>query len=187
MPVAQLTLEVRIEHAQSLKDRRQVVRSLKDQLRQGYNISVAELDEAVAWNSATIGVVALSRSRDYLHGLVEEVERAARHGISALACGLRQFFPGGNLIDQFDTDTFVGIDTQDPVVLCLIRGKILLSGVPLPPVLDDSSAASHSDLPRAVGTARVNDKDFIASRQAADSFADTRFLVECNDDSGDSH
>ena len=58
--------------------RRQVVRSLKDQLRQGYNISVAELDEAVLWQSATIGVVALSRSRDYLHGLVEEVERAAR-------------------------------------------------------------------------------------------------------------
>jgi len=78
MAVAQLTLEVRIEHAHSLKDRRQVVRSLKDQLRQGYNISVAELDEAVVWNSATIGVVALSRSRDYLHGLVEEVERAAR-------------------------------------------------------------------------------------------------------------
>jgi hypothetical protein len=78
MPVAQLTLEIRIEHAQSLKDRRQVVRSLKDQLRQGYNISVAEMDEAVTWQSATIGVVALSRSRDYLHGLVEEVERAAR-------------------------------------------------------------------------------------------------------------
>ena len=78
MPVAQLTLEVRIEHAQSLKDRRQVVRSLKDQLRQGFNISVAELDEAVLWQSATIGVVALSRSREYLHGLVEEVERAAR-------------------------------------------------------------------------------------------------------------
>ena len=35
MPVAQLTLEIRIEHAQSLKDRRQVVRSLKDQLKPG--------------------------------------------------------------------------------------------------------------------------------------------------------
>ena len=78
MPVAQLTLEIRIEHAQSLKDRRQVVRSLKDQLRQGFNASVAELDEAVTWQSATIGVVAISRSRDYLHGLIEEVERAAR-------------------------------------------------------------------------------------------------------------
>jgi hypothetical protein len=78
MPVAQLTLEIRIEHAQSLKDRRQVVRSLKDQLRQGFNVSVAELDEAVTWQSATIGVAAISRSRDYLHGLMEEAERAAR-------------------------------------------------------------------------------------------------------------
>ena len=78
MPVAQLTLELRIEHAQSLKDRRQVVRSIKDQLKQSFNISVAELDEAVVWQSATIGVVAVSRSRDYLHGLIEEVERSAR-------------------------------------------------------------------------------------------------------------
>jgi uncharacterized protein YlxP (DUF503 family) len=78
MPVAHLTLEIRIEHAQSLKDRRQVVRSLKDQIRQGFNVSVAELDEAVTWQSATIGIVAISRSRDYLHGLIEEVERAAR-------------------------------------------------------------------------------------------------------------
>ena len=78
MAVAHLTLEIRIEHAQSLKDRRQVVRSLKDQIRQGFNVSVAELDEAVTWQSATIGIVAISRSRDYLHGLIEEVERAAR-------------------------------------------------------------------------------------------------------------
>jgi uncharacterized protein YlxP (DUF503 family) len=54
------------------------VRSLKDQLKQGFNVSVAEMDEAVTWQSATLGVVAVSRSRDYLHGLIEEVERAAR-------------------------------------------------------------------------------------------------------------
>jgi len=35
---------------------------------------VAELDEAVTWQSATLGVVAISRSRDYLHGLIEEVD-----------------------------------------------------------------------------------------------------------------
>ena len=77
MPVAQLTLEIRIEHAQSLKDRRQVVRSLKDRLRQGFNVSVAELDEAVTWQSATVGIVAISASRDYLRGQMEELERAA--------------------------------------------------------------------------------------------------------------
>jgi uncharacterized protein YlxP (DUF503 family) len=39
MPVAKLTVELSIPHAQSLKDRRQVVRSLKDKLRHGFNIS----------------------------------------------------------------------------------------------------------------------------------------------------
>lgn len=92
MPIAQLTLELRIEHAQSLKDRRQVVRSIKDQLRQGFNISVAEMDEAVTWQSATIGVVAVSRSRDYLHGLVEEVERAARRMATELGADLADSF-----------------------------------------------------------------------------------------------
>ena len=88
MPVAQLTLEIRIEHARSLKDRRQVVRSLKDQLRQGFNVSVAELDEAVTWQSATLGVAAISRSRDYLHGLIEEVERAASRMANELGAEL---------------------------------------------------------------------------------------------------
>jgi uncharacterized protein len=92
MPVAQLTLELRIEHAKSLKDRRQVVRSMKDQLRQGFNISIAELDEAVTWQSATLGVVAISRSRDYLHGLMEEVERAARRMTNELGADLADSF-----------------------------------------------------------------------------------------------
>ncbi|MGC9157501.1 MAG: DUF503 domain-containing protein [Terracidiphilus sp.] len=92
MPVAQLTLEIRIEHAQSLKDRRQVVRSLKDQLRQGFNVSVAELDEAVTWQSATLGVVAISRSRDYLHGLIEEVERSAHRMANDLGAELADAF-----------------------------------------------------------------------------------------------
>jgi uncharacterized protein YlxP (DUF503 family) len=92
MPVAQLTLDLRIEHAQSLKDRRQVVRSLKDQLRQSFNVSVAEMDEAVTWQSATIAVAAVSRSRDYLHGLVEEVERAARRMTNELGAELADSF-----------------------------------------------------------------------------------------------
>jgi hypothetical protein len=76
MPVAAMTIELRIEHAQSLKDRRQVVRSLKEKLGHGFNISVAELDEAVTWQSATIGVAAISASRDYLTGQMQKVEAA---------------------------------------------------------------------------------------------------------------
>ena len=72
-----MILELRIEHAHSLKDRRQVVRSLKDKLAHGFNVSVAELDEALTWQSATVGIAAISRSRDYLAGQMRAIESAA--------------------------------------------------------------------------------------------------------------
>jgi uncharacterized protein len=75
--IAFLTLELRIEAAHSLKDKRQVVRSLKDRLRAHFNVSVAELEASGLWNSATIGVVSVSSSRDYLEGLMRNVERHA--------------------------------------------------------------------------------------------------------------
>jgi uncharacterized protein YlxP (DUF503 family) len=75
--IAFLTLELSIEAAQSLKDKRQVVRSLKDRLRGGFNVAVAELDVSNLWNRATIGVVSVSDSKDYLDGLMKKVERHA--------------------------------------------------------------------------------------------------------------
>ncbi|HUD22690.1 MAG TPA: DUF503 domain-containing protein [Acidobacteriaceae bacterium] len=76
MAIAKLTIELSIPHAQSIKDRRQVVRSLKDKLRHGFNVSVAELDDASLWNRATLGVVAISGSTDYLTGQMREVDDA---------------------------------------------------------------------------------------------------------------
>ncbi len=75
--IAFLTLEIRIEAAASLKDKRQVLRSLKDRLRASFNVSVAELDATGLWQRATVGVVSVSASRDYLRGLMENVERSA--------------------------------------------------------------------------------------------------------------
>ena len=92
MPVATLTLELGIEHAQSLKDRRQAVRSLKDRLRHGFNVSVAELDEALVWNRATLGVAAISGSAAYLAGQLREVEEAARRLAVGLGCEILDSF-----------------------------------------------------------------------------------------------
>jgi uncharacterized protein len=77
MAVAQLTIELRIEGAHSLKDKRQVVRSLKDKLRAGFNVSVAEVEQTDLWQRATVSVVSVSGSRDYLEGLMQNVEREA--------------------------------------------------------------------------------------------------------------
>jgi len=102
MPIATLTLELAIEHAQSLKDRRQAVRSLKDKLRHGFNISIAELDEALVWNRATLGIAAISSSSSYLAGQLREVEAAARR----LATGL-----GVEILDSY-IDSDVILDTE---------------------------------------------------------------------------
>jgi uncharacterized protein len=75
--IAFLTMELRIEAAHSLKDKRQVLRSLKDKLRASFNVSVAELEGSDLWQRATVGVVSISGSRDYLRGLMENVERFA--------------------------------------------------------------------------------------------------------------
>src|SRR5690349_24069048 len=77
--IAFLTLELRIEGAHSLKDKRQVLRSLKDRLRSHFNVAVAELDHTDLWQRATVGVVSISDSRDYLDGLMHNVERSEEH------------------------------------------------------------------------------------------------------------
>jgi uncharacterized protein YlxP (DUF503 family) len=77
MPIAYLTLELRIEAAHSLKDKRQVVRSVKDRLRNSFNIAIAEIEVTDLWQRATLGVVSISDSRDYLDGLMRNVEREA--------------------------------------------------------------------------------------------------------------
>jgi uncharacterized protein len=92
MPIAYLTLEIRIEGAHSLKDKRQVVRSLKDRLRNSFNISIAEIDVTDLWQRATIGVVSISSSRDYLEGLMRNVEQAATRQANNL---------GAEVVDSF--------------------------------------------------------------------------------------
>ncbi|MDW5267979.1 MULTISPECIES: DUF503 domain-containing protein [Acidobacteriaceae] len=92
MPIARLTIELEIPHAQSLKDRRQVVRSIKDKLRHGFNLSIAELDDGIVWNRATLGVASISSSTQYLTGQIQLIDAA----VLRLATGL-----GAEIVDSY--------------------------------------------------------------------------------------
>jgi uncharacterized protein YlxP (DUF503 family) len=78
-----LTLHLHIEHAQSLKDKRQVLRALKDRLRKRFNVSVAELDFQDSWQSSLIGVVTVSASEPFARKVLEGVEREASRLLAA--------------------------------------------------------------------------------------------------------
>lgn len=72
-----LTLELRIEHAHSLKEKRHVVKSLKDRLRHKFNVSVAEIDDQDLHNSAIVAAATVSSSRDFALKVLQAVEDEA--------------------------------------------------------------------------------------------------------------
>ena len=73
MTVGILQVEVHLPTAHSLKEKRSVLNSLKDQLRGRFNISVAEVEANELWQRATIGISTLSSSRAYAEGLLRDV------------------------------------------------------------------------------------------------------------------
>ena len=73
MPVGLLTLELYIPDAQSLKDKRQVLRSLKDRLRREFNVAVAELDHHDVWQRSVVGVVTLSNEEKHVNEVLQKV------------------------------------------------------------------------------------------------------------------
>jgi uncharacterized protein YlxP (DUF503 family) len=75
--VGVLTMELRIEHAHSLKEKRHVVRSLKDRLREKFNISIAEIDDMDLHNSAVLAAAVVSPSKDFAAKVLDAVEREA--------------------------------------------------------------------------------------------------------------
>jgi uncharacterized protein YlxP (DUF503 family) len=77
MPVGLLTLELHIPDAQSLKDKRQVLRSLKDKLRREFNVAVAELEHHDTWQRSVVGVVTLSNEEKHVKEVLQKVLDAA--------------------------------------------------------------------------------------------------------------
>ena len=73
MPVGLLTLELHIADARSLKDKRQILRSLMDRLRRKFNIAIAELDFHDVWQSSTVGIVTLSNAEQHVEESLQHV------------------------------------------------------------------------------------------------------------------
>ena len=77
MPVGLLTLELHIPDAHSLKDKRQIVRSLKDRLRRHFNVAVAEMEYHDVWQRSIIGVVTLSTAEQHVEESLQLVLQEA--------------------------------------------------------------------------------------------------------------
>jgi len=69
-----LIFELRISYAQSLKDKRRVIKGLKDRLSSRFNISIAELGELDNWKQSVLGVTMIANDKKYLDGQASKIE-----------------------------------------------------------------------------------------------------------------
>lgn len=75
MKLGILQFQLLIDSAEGLKDKRRVVKSLKDRLHREHLVSVAEIADQEVWNRATMGLAAVSASGSYLHGVLDAIVR----------------------------------------------------------------------------------------------------------------
>jgi uncharacterized protein len=73
MPVGLLTLEIHLPYAHSLKEKRAVIRKIRDRLRARFNVAVAEIDQQDVWQRATLGVASVSNSQPLLESVFHQV------------------------------------------------------------------------------------------------------------------
>lgn len=73
MVVGVLSVDLLVTDSNSLKDKRQVVKSLLDRIRNKYHVSAAELDKLDTWRRAVIGVACISNDRDTANGILNKV------------------------------------------------------------------------------------------------------------------
>jgi uncharacterized protein YlxP (DUF503 family) len=97
MTVGVLTFELHLPEAHSLKDKRQVVRSVKERVRARHNVAVSELEEhADLWQRASIAIVSIAGHRDVLDALFEKIVRETESHIPGhLVETGRDFLDGG--------------------------------------------------------------------------------------------
>ena len=73
MNIGVCLIELEIQASGSLKEKRRVIKSILDRVKNKFNVSIAEVDNNNLWNLATIGVVCISNEGKHSHQVLSKV------------------------------------------------------------------------------------------------------------------
>lgn len=68
-----LRFSLRLSQSASLKDKRQVVRSVAQRLRNKFQVAVAEVADNEAWQTATLGVACVANDAHHCQDVLREI------------------------------------------------------------------------------------------------------------------
>lgn len=81
MIVGTLLIRGVIRSSHSLKEKRRVVKGLKERLQQKFNLSVAEVDDQDSWQQAVLGVAAVGNDAPFVRSVLEQAANYARGAV----------------------------------------------------------------------------------------------------------
>jgi uncharacterized protein len=85
MIIGSLRVRLLVRESRSLKDKRQVVRSIKDRLRNGFNVSVAEVEAQDHRQLAILGMAMVSNEARPIRATFAEIVQALKsHPVAEL-------------------------------------------------------------------------------------------------------
>lgn len=73
MVIGVLQLELSIQDAMSLKDKRRVVKSIKDRIAHGHNVSIAEVGALDVHRRSVLGVAMVGNDARYVEGALTKL------------------------------------------------------------------------------------------------------------------
>ena len=90
MWIAVLRIDLLVPGSRSLKDRRQAVRSLKERLRNRFDIACNEVGDLESWNRASLGIAAVANEKHVLQELADEISRYAQNDPNVQVTGVER-------------------------------------------------------------------------------------------------
>jgi len=75
MVLSLMQIELRIPNNRSLKGKRMVIKSIKDRIRNRFNVSISEIDNQNVWKSAVLGIAFVGTDRKYADKVLNEIIR----------------------------------------------------------------------------------------------------------------
>ncbi len=73
MIVGILTVELRIPESLSLKDKRMILKSLKDKISNRFNVSVAEIDGRDKWQTSVLGMAYIGTEKVHVDQALSKI------------------------------------------------------------------------------------------------------------------
>ena len=73
MIIGSCSIELHLPESESLKDKRQIIKSVKDRIRNKFNVSIAEVDGNDLWQRTVLAACVVANDKKFINQVLTQV------------------------------------------------------------------------------------------------------------------